>query len=119
MKLIHTCIALMIAGGVAPVVASAQQPAPPATQHERAKDPDPVTGPIVSVNTTTKTIVVKTGGDNDMQFTYSDETEIVGADKGTEGLATKQGANVTVTYTVHGTANVAVKIEVNPKSQGR
>jgi len=115
MKLIHTCIALIIAGGLAPVVASAQQPAPPATQHERAKDPDPVTGEIVAVDTNTKTLIVKSGGENDIKFSYSEETEIVGADKGAEGLAAKAGTNVTVTYTVHGTANVAVKIEVLPK----
>jgi len=115
MKLIHTCIALIIAGGLAPVVASAQQPAPPATQHERAKDPDPVTGEIVAVDTNTKTLIVKSGGENDIKFSYSEETEIVGSDKGAEGLAAKAGTNVTVTYTVHGTANVAVKIEVLPK----
>jgi hypothetical protein len=115
MKLIHACIGLMIAGTLTPAMASPQQPAPPATQHERAKDPDPVTGEIVSVNTNDKTLVVKSGGDNDIKFSYSEETEIVGADKGTEGLATKAGTMVTVTYTVHGTANVAVKIEVLPK----
>jgi hypothetical protein len=107
-------MALMIASGIAPVVASAQQPAPPAAQHERAKDPDPVVGEIVSVDTNTKTLAVKSG-DSEIKFSYSDQTEIVGADNGTEGLAAKAGTNVTVTYTVHGTANVAVKIEVMPK----
>jgi hypothetical protein len=115
MKLIHLCIGLMIAAPLSPVAASAQQPTPPATQHERAKDPAPVTGEIASVNTSTKTLAIKTGPDAEMKFTYSEETEIVGADKGTEGLAAKAGTTVTVTYTVHGTANVAVKIEVNPK----
>jgi hypothetical protein len=115
MKLIHLCIGLMIAGALSPAAALAQQPAPPQTQHERAKDPEPVTGEITSVDTNTKTVVIKTAPDSEMKFTYSEETEIVGADKGTEGLATKAGTKVTVTYTVHGTANVAVKIEVNPK----
>ena len=115
MKLIHLCIGLMIAGAVSPAVASVQQPAPPATQHERAKDPEPVTGEIISVNTATKTLSIKTAPDGEMKFTYSEETEIVGADKGTEGLAAKAGTTVTVTYTVQGTANVAVKIEVSPK----
>jgi hypothetical protein len=115
MKMIHLCMALMIGGALTPVAASPQQPAPPATQHERAKDPDPVKGEIVSVNTSTKTLIIKTAPDSDMTFSYSGETEIVGADKGTEGLATKAGTIVTVTYTVHGTANVAIKIVVEPK----
>ena len=115
MKLIHLCIGLMIAIALTPVAASPQQPTPPATQHERAKEPDPVKGEIVSVDTSTKTLVVKTAPDSDMKFSYSEETEIVGANKGTEGLATKAGTIVTVTYTVHGTANVAVKIEIEPK----
>lgn len=114
MKLIHLCIGLMIAGALPPV-ASAQQPAPPAAQHERAKDPEPVTGEVVSVDTNTKTVAVKTAPDSEMKFLYSEETVIVGADKGPEGLATKAGTTVTVTYTVHGTANIAVKIEVLPK----
>jgi len=108
-------MALIIAGSVAPAVASAQQPAPPATQQERAKNPEPVSGEIASVDTTAKTLVIKTGTDSEIKFTYSEETEIVGAGNGAEGLATKTGTNVTVTYTVHGTANVAVKIEVLPK----
>lgn len=115
MKLIHTCIALIIAGALAPAIASPQQPAPPATQHERAKEPESVRGVIASVNTSTKTLVVKTNADSEMTFSVSPETEIVGAEKGEEGLATKAGTIVTVTYTVHGTANVAVKIEVEPK----
>lgn len=115
MKLIHACIAFVAAAAisVAPVVA-AQQPQRPSTE-ERAKSPDPVTGEVVSINTETKTLVVKTTPDSDMKFTYSDETEIVGADKGAAGLATKTGSTVTVTYDVHGTANIALKIEVKPK----
>ena len=47
-----------------------------------------------------------------MTFTYTDQTEIVGADKGAAGLATAKGSMVTVHYTVRGTTNVAAKIEV-------
>ena len=115
MKLIHTCMALIIAASAAPAVASAQQPAPPATQQERAKDPEPITGEIASVDTANKTLAVKNGSDSVIKFSYSEETQIVGAENGPEGLATRAGTNVTVTYTVHGTANVAVKIEVLPK----
>ena len=115
MKMIHACMAFVatVAISVAPV-AAAQQPQRPPTE-ERAKSPEPVTGEVVSINTETKTLVVKTTPDSDMKFSYSDETEIVGADKGAAGLATKTGSIVTVTYDVHGTANIALKIEVKPK----
>ena len=115
MNLIHACIALVAATVISGVPATAaQQPQqPPAEQ--RAKSPEPVTGEILSLNTATKTMVVKTTAESEMKFTYSDETEIVGADKGAEGLATKTGSIVTVTYDVHGTANIALKIEVKPK----
>jgi hypothetical protein len=115
MKLIHTCIALSLAAIGLSAPAAAQQPAPPATQHERAKTPEPVSGEIVAVDDKTKTIVVKTAPDTEMKFNYSEETEIVGGEKGPEGLATSTGTLVTVTYDVHGTANIAIKIEVKPK----
>jgi hypothetical protein len=115
MKFMHVCMALVTTSVISVVPATAtQQPQQPPSE-QRAKSPEPVTGEIVSINTETKTLVVKTTPDSDMKFTYSEGTEIVGADKGVEGLATKTGSIVTVTYDVHGTANVALKIEVKPK----
>jgi hypothetical protein len=75
-----------------------------------------VTGEIVSVDVNARTIVVKTTPDSEMKFSYSEETEIVGGEKGPAGLATSTGTTVTVTYDVHGTANIAIKIEVKPKT---
>ena len=49
-----------------------------------------------------------------MKFSYSDTTEIVGAEKGASGLAAV-GTEVTVHYDSHGTARVATRIEVRPK----
>jgi hypothetical protein len=117
MKFMHACIGLVAASllSVVPAVADQQPQQTPGEQ--RAKSPEPVTGEIVSVNTETKTLIVKTTPDSDMKFTYSEDTQIVGADKGAEGLATKTGSLATVTYDVHGTANVALKIEVKPKQQ--
>lgn len=116
MQLIHTCIALSLAGAISSVsVAAQQRPAPPAADHARAKTPEPVTGEILSVDDKTKTIVVKTTPDSEMKFSYSEETEIVGGEKGPAGLATSTGTIVTVTYGVHGTTNVAIKIEVKAK----
>lgn len=83
-------------------------------QQAREKTPEPVTGDLVSLNTDTKSLVVK-AGDTEMKFSFSEETEIVGAEKGAQGLATVSGATVTVTYQIHGTANVATRIEVKQK----
>lgn len=115
MKLIHMCMALSLAGAVSPVAFAAQQQTQPPAGHERAKDPEPVTGKILAVDDKAKTIVVKTTAGTEMKFSYSDETEIVGGEKGPSGLATSSGTIVTVTYGVHGTTNVAIKIEVKAK----
>jgi hypothetical protein len=114
MKLIHMCIAIGLAVGVTPVI-GAQQTVPPSADHARAQTPEPVTGEVLSVDEKVKTIIVKTTADTEMKFSYSDKTEIVGGEKGPQGLATSTGAIVTVTYGVHGTTNVAVKIEMKPK----
>lgn len=85
------------------------KPQAPAKAHE------PVTGQLLSLDTDSKSLVIKTAGDTEMKFSFSEETEIVGAEKGAAGLATVSGSIVTVTYDVHGTANVATKIEVKQK----
>jgi hypothetical protein len=99
--------------------AMASQSTPPAAQPERQKDPAPITGELLALDSEAKSFTVKTDADAEMKFSYTEETEIVGADKGTSGLATMSGAAVTVHYTFHGTANTATKIEVKPKQQAR
>jgi len=115
MKVVRTCLAVAIAGLISIGSVAAQQSAPPPSEQERAKTPEPVSGELVSIATDSKTLVVKTSGDKEMTFSYTDQTEIVGADKGVAGLATMTGSPVTVHYTVRGTSNVAAKIEVKPK----
>ena len=113
---IRTGLALVVAAGVIGTgSAVAQQSQPPQQEHQRAKTPEPVSGEIVSLDDKAKTLTVKTGPDKEMTFSYTDTTEIIGADKGASGLATMSGASVVVHYDTHGTANVATKIEVTPK----
>ena len=64
---------------------------------------------------TPRTFAIKTASEGEVKFSYSETTEIVGAEKGTSGLAAKPGAEVTVHYDLHGTARVATRIEVRPK----
>ena len=83
-------------------------------QQARDKTPEPVTGELLSLDTDAKSLTIKTG-DSEMKFSFSEETEILGADKGASGLATASGQTITVTYQIHGTANVATRIELKPK----
>lgn len=82
------------------------------------KPPMPVTGEIVAVDPNAKSITIKTGltEQGEMKFSYSEATEIVGGEKGgPEGLTGTAGTMVKVTYDTHGTANIAIRIELLPK----
>ena len=92
----------------------AQKPSPEVEQQQKNKPPTPITGELVAVDESAKTLSVKTASEGEMKFSYSEKTEIVGADKVASGLA-GVGYEVTVTYDSHGTAKVATRIEVKPK----
>ena len=91
--------------------AYAQNPPPEGVQK---KENTPVTGQLVSVDESAKTLAVKTSSEGEVKFSYSDKTVIVGAEKVESGLA-GAGSEVTVHYDSHGTARVATRIEVRPK----
>src|SRR5688500_4964986 len=91
--------------------ASAQKPSPEA---EQKRENAPVTGKLVSVEESTKTLAVKTTSEREVKFSYTDKKVIVGAEKVASGLA-GAGSEVTVHYDSHGTAKVATRIEVRPK----
>lgn len=113
----HSAVAMAFVGLISAAPAIAQQaPAPREPEQQRAPDPAPVSGELVSLDDKAKSLVIKTESGNEMTFSYTATTEIVGADKGVSGLATMSGTPVTVHYSTHGTTNTAVKIEVKAKS---
>ena len=59
----------------------------------------PVEGDLVSVDASAKRITVKPATGADLIFTYTDTTEISGAQKDAAGLATMKDARVTVHFT--------------------
>jgi hypothetical protein len=61
---------------------------------------------------------IRTAQGADMQFRYTEETKVIGADKGVAGLATMAGTQVRVSHTKQGADNVASQIEVLPKEKG-
>jgi hypothetical protein len=106
---IRTLIGLVVAAALALVIAtpasvSAQTPAPsaqtPSQPPEKAQAlKSPVEGDLVSVDANAKRITVKPATGPDLIFTYTDTTEISGAQKDAAGLATAKDARVTVHFT--------------------
>ena len=83
--------------------AFAQQAPPPQApapeQSQRAKAPAPIAGDLTNVDTTAKTLTVKSAEGSDVTFKYTEATEITGAKDGAAGLATMKDAKVTVHFT--------------------
>jgi hypothetical protein len=97
--------------------AFAQKPSPEGgqpQQKQKETPPAPMTGELVSVDESARTLAIKTASEGEVKFSYTDKTEIVGADKIASALA-GVGTEVTVHYDSHGTAKVATRIEVRPK----
>ena len=111
---------LLLAG--ASSTAQAQDPAPPqdkapAAPQEKAKDPaaaKSIAGELVKVDTEKKTLSVKMSDGAEWAFDYTSQTEITGANKGEQGLATAEGSKVVVTYTTSDDKKIATKVEVQP-----
>ena len=111
--------AIALAVGTLPVLASQGVPAaqgdPKVTQMK---------GELLRVDSKAKTLTIKDGGSN-VDFRYTDKTEVTGADKDVAGLATMNGAQVTVHYKLDQPGaparesqpvRIATKIEVHPRS---
>ena len=96
--------------------AQAQQAAPAGDQAQ-AQLKSPVEGELLSVDTETKVVEIKLANGKEEKFTYTDTTEISGAEKNAAGLATMKEARVTVTFTENAQtkARTATKIVVQPK----
>ena len=96
--------------------AQAQQ-APPAADQAQPQLKSPVEGELLSVDTEKKVVEIKLANGKEEKFTYTDTTEISGAEKNAAGLATMKEARVTVTFTENAQtkAKTATKIVVQPK----
>ena len=54
-----------------------------------------------------------------MQFRYTDQTKVSGAQEGVAGLATMTGVQVTVRFARQQQDNVATEINVQPPAEGQ
>jgi len=83
---------------------------------QQAQETRWVQGELIGVDTDTQTLTVRTSAETELEFRYTDETEVTGAQEGMAGLATIDGSTVTVYYVTDGDRHTAVKIEVQSTS---
>jgi hypothetical protein len=91
--------ALVSAQTPPPPQPQAQPPAQPAQERAPAQLRSPVEGDLVSVDSTLKQITIKPLTGADLVFTYTEKTEISGAQRDAAGLATVKEGRVTVHFT--------------------
>jgi hypothetical protein len=116
--------ALALTLGIAPAFAQAQapppqpQPQPEQRQAQPAKDATTVSGEIVSVDATAKSLTIKVADGTEQTFMYNDATQITGAKDGAAGLATMREGKVTVHFKDDPDAKhkLATRIIVQPKA---
>jgi hypothetical protein len=70
---------------------------------------------LTKVDSAAKTLSVKNSQGMEMEFQYTDQTQISGAEGCVEGLATQSGAHVRVHFDA--ASKTATKIEVGPPQQ--
>ncbi|PYS55873.1 MAG: hypothetical protein DMG13_02155 [Acidobacteria bacterium] len=73
-------------------------------------------GQLISVDTTGKTLTLKGAENQEMQFAYTEQTQVVGPDTSVQGLAGKSGTKLKVHYRSERGTNRATRIEINEKS---
>jgi Cu/Ag efflux protein CusF len=111
-KLTQLIMAMAIAASTVGLSASLAAQSPVAQKNQTATQQMSVTGTLDKVDVDAKTITVKKEDNSTIVFSFTDETKIVGAEQGVAGLATMNGAHVTVRYTVEGRSNVATEVDV-------
>jgi hypothetical protein len=97
---------------VASFTYAAQAPTPPPAAQPQADKA--FSGTLVKVDTDAKMLVAKDADNKEMQFAYTDKTEVVGSEKTVQGLAAKSGAKLKVTYKTDRGVNNATRIELMP-----
>ncbi|MBP1601500.1 MAG: hypothetical protein H6Q06_1651 [Acidobacteria bacterium] len=69
-------------------------------------------GELLRVDSDAKTFTIKSDEGKEMDFYYSDQTVVVGGEKGVQGLSSKTGSKLEVFYTEAEGKFQAVRIEI-------
>jgi len=76
-----------------------------------AQDVKVFEGTLLGVDPGTKVLVLKSG-ETEMQFTYTDQTELVTPEKDGQPAPVRQGSRLKIYYTENDKTKVATKIEI-------
>jgi len=109
-------LAAFIVTATASPSAFAQAPAPDSQAPAQAQT-QTAKGELLKVDTEKMTLSIKSADGAEQEFTYNSQTEITGAQKGVQGLATAAGSKVIVSYTMSGETKTATKVDVQPAAK--
>jgi hypothetical protein len=107
--------ALVLMLGVAPLLAQDTKAPPPAQSQSQAQEAKTAQGQLMRVDSDARTLTIQSAQGTPMVFRYTEDTKVVGADKGVAGLATMNGAQVTVHFVQRDKDNIASEIEIRQK----
>ena len=83
----------------------------PKVQEPQAQNAKTVEGLLMGIDQNAKVLTLK-AGDNDMEFLYTEQTELVAPEKDGKPAVVRQGTKVRVHYTEREKAKIATKIEI-------
>jgi hypothetical protein len=102
------CAALLIVAMSVSGTALAQAPK---AQEPKGQDLKIAEGMLMNIDQNAKVLTLK-AGDNEMQFSYTDQTELVAPGNDGKPVAVTQGTKMRVHYAEHDNAKTATKIEI-------
>jgi hypothetical protein len=102
------CAALLLAATLVSGTAVAQDPKVQDPTVQAAKT---VEGILMGLDQSTRVLTLK-AGDNEMQFSYTDQTELVAPENDGKPAVLTQGTKMRVHYTERENAKIATKIEI-------
>ena len=111
MKTISMCLLFVLV--LSTTAAFAGQAAPPQAPPAQAQQARAFEGALVKIDTEAKMLIAKGADNKEMQFAYTDQTQVTGPEKTIQGLASKAGAKLKITYRVEQGVNHATRIEVS------
>ena len=71
-------------------------------------------GTLARVDAKNHLLWIKDSAGSEIEVTYTEQTEIVGASESASGLSSRSGSRLRIYYQVLGGVNLAIKIEVLP-----